>query len=65
MRKEHRELKKTLGKQWNMSIAKGGHLHLTHKSGFTFFTSATPSDHRSRKNFLALVKRKLRERHNG
>lgn len=43
---------------WSVSITKGGHLKLTHKSsGRSLFTSRTPSDWRADKNLASQVRR--------
>lgn len=64
MQKSIRELQRQLP-GWRMDYTKGGHLKFTHPSGATVFMSKTPSDYRSRKNFLAKCKRSLLERRHG
>jgi len=42
---------------WIAIQRKKNHFKLTSPSGAIFFMTATPSDHRSTKNFLALLRR--------
>lgn len=61
MQKQIRELKRQLP-GWRVENTKRGHVRFIHPSGATVISSKTPSDHRTRKNFLAQCKRELLRR---
>ena len=42
---------------WAVTLRKGGHLKWQAPSGYVYFSSATPSDHRAIKNLTADLRR--------
>ena len=45
---------------WRAERTSGGHLKFKHECGAVVFGAATPSDHRSIKNLVAMMSRKTR-----